>query len=126
MRFLLHDVRHVLFLRTDMISSSDIQIHSTHNFCSNNILCLIFHLIFSLYLFEDGKYDSSYVVCDLGNYDSSYVVCDLGNYDSSYVVSDLGNYDYASVVYDLHLSGGYLDFSLFHGDLFLFLCLSLY
>jgi hypothetical protein len=62
---------------------------------------LICHFIFSLYLNEVGNSDSDSVVCDLGNFDSGSVVCVL------------------------HLSEGYLDCSLFLGDLCLFLCLSL-
>jgi hypothetical protein len=58
-------------------------------------------LIFSLYLFEDGNFDSGSCVCDLGNF------------------------DYGSLVCHIHLSDGYLDFSLFPSDLFLFLFLFL-
>jgi hypothetical protein len=101
LRFLLHDLRHVLCLRVDILASSDIQIHSAQNYYSNSIVCLICHLIFSLYLFEAGSYDSGSVVSDLENSDSSSIVCDL------------------------HLSDGYLDFSLLLDDLCLFLYLSL-
>jgi hypothetical protein len=65
LRFILHDLRHVIYLRVDMLASFGIQIHSAHTFCSNSILCFICHLIFSLYLFEAENYDSSYVVSDL-------------------------------------------------------------
>jgi hypothetical protein len=100
-RFILHDVRYVLCLKADLRATSGIQIHSVQNFCSNSIVCLIFHLIFSLCLIEVGNSDSDSVVCDLGNFDLGSVVCVL------------------------HLSEGYLDCSLFLGDLYLFLCLSL-
>jgi hypothetical protein len=101
LRFLLHDLRHVLCLRADLLASSGIQIHSAQTFCSNSIVCLICHLIFSLCLFEAGNSDSGSIVYNLGNYDSGSVVCDL------------------------HLSDGYLEFSLFLDDLCLFLCISL-
>jgi hypothetical protein len=96
--FLLHDLRHVLCLRDDLIASSYIHIHSAHTFCSNSIVCLIFHLIFSLYLFEAGNSDSGSVVSDLGNSNSGSIFCNL------------------------HLIDAYLDFSLFLGDLCLSLC----
>jgi len=88
MRFLLHDLRHVICLRDDLLASFGIQIHNAYTFWSNRIVCLICNLIFSLCLFETGNFDSGYVVCDLGNYDSVSIVCDI------------------------HLSDCYLDFSL--------------
>ena len=77
LRFLPYDLTHVLYLRDDMPASSSIQIHSAHIFCSNRIVCLICHLIFSLYLFEAENYDYGVVVCDLENFDAGYVVCYL-------------------------------------------------
>jgi hypothetical protein len=60
-------------------------------------------LIFSLYLFEDGNFDVDFVAD----------------------VFDLGNFDSDTIVYYLHWSEGNYDCSLFLGDLFFFLCLSL-
>ena len=76
LRFLPYDLTHVL-CRADLVASSCIQIHSAHTFCSNNIVCLICHLIFSLCLFEAGNSDFGDVVYNLGNFDSDSVVCYL-------------------------------------------------
>jgi hypothetical protein len=60
-------------------------------------------LIFSLCVFEAGNSDVEDVV----------------------VAFDLGNFDSDTIVYYLHWSEGNFDGSLFLGDLFFFLCLSL-
>jgi hypothetical protein len=73
----MYDLTHVLYLRDDRPASSSIQIDSAHIFCSNSIVCLICHLIFSLCLFEAENSDSSVVVCDLENFDVGSVVCYL-------------------------------------------------
>jgi hypothetical protein len=61
---LLHDVRYVLYLKVDLHYSSFIWIHSFQFVVI--VVCLIFHLIYSLYLFEVGNFDFGSVVCDLG------------------------------------------------------------
>jgi len=65
LRCLLHDLRHVLFMSVDLLASSCIKIHSAHTFCSNNILCFLFHLISSLSLFETRNSDVDFDVWDL-------------------------------------------------------------
>jgi hypothetical protein len=69
LRCLLHDLRHVVCLSVDRLAYSDIQIHSSHTFCSNRIVCLLCHLISSLCLFEAGNSDSCFDVCNLHHSD---------------------------------------------------------